>query len=256
MDRSDIRQLLEDLKAGRTDIDTAVDLLSGMPYEELGYAKIDHHRAARQGFPEVVYCQGKTPEQVQQIVSRLFARHDRILATRADARTFAAVQEVLPEARYHKLARAITFSKDPLEPMYPGYVAILTGGTSDLPVAEEAAVTLAIMGHAVERVYDVGVAGIQRLLAQQGIINGAHVVIAVAGMEGALPSVVAGLIDRPVIAVPTSTGYGANFAGLAPLLAMLNSCASGVSVVNIDNGFGAGYMAATINRLIASGGSR
>jgi NCAIR mutase (PurE)-related protein len=256
LDRSAIRQLLKDLQTGRTDIDTAVDLLSGMPYEELGYAKIDHHRAARQGFPEVVYCQGKTPEQVQQIVSRLSARHDRILATRADSRTFAAVQEALPEAQYHELARAITVSKDSLEPVYSGYVAVLTGGTSDLPVAEEAAVTLAIMGHEVKRVYDVGVAGIQRLLAQQDIINGAHVVIAVAGMEGALPSVVAGLTDRPVIAVPTSTGYGANFAGLAPLLTMINSCASGVSVVNIDNGFGAGYVAATINRLIASGGLR
>lgn len=227
-----------------------------MGYEDLGFAKIDHHRAERLGFPEVIYCTGKTPAQVQQIAARLFARNDRILATRADADTFAAVQAVLPEAQYHEVARVITITHSPLQPLYPGYIAILTGGTADLPVAEEAAVTLLTMGHAVERVYDVGVAGIHRLLAQQAIIDRSHVVIAVAGMEGALASVVAGLTDRPVIAVPTSTGYGANFGGLAPLLAMLNSCASGVSVVNIDNGFGAGYAAATINRLIAINGGQ
>jgi NCAIR mutase (PurE)-related protein len=252
LDQRAIRRLLEDLQAGRTDIEAALDVLSGAAYEELGFAKVDHHRAKRQGFPEVIYCAGKTPVQVQQIASRLFARNDRVLATRADTGTFAAVQAVLPEAQYHELARAITISRGPLDPLYPGYIAILTGGTSDVPVAEEAAVTLLAMGHVVERVYDVGVAGIHRLLAQQAIIDHSHVIIAVAGMEGALASVVAGLTDRPVIAVPTSTGYGANFAGLAPLLTMLNSCASGVSVVNIDNGFGAGYAAATINRLIAT----
>lgn len=252
MDEGTVRQLLEDIKAGHTSIDAAVERLTRAEYEDLGYAKIDHHRAQRKGFPEVIYCAGKTPDQVREIACHLFARHDRVLATRATAEVFAVVKDALPEATYHEQARTITISRGPLTPLYPGYVAILSGGTSDLPVAEEAAVTLMVMGHNVERVYDVGVAGIQRLLAHQAVVNGANVVIAVAGMEGALPSVVGGLTDRPVIAVPTSTGYGANWSGLAPLLAMLNSCASGVTVVNIDNGFGAGYSAAQINRLVAT----
>lgn len=251
LDRDATRQLLKAVQEGRTPIEAALQQLSGLDYEDLGYAKIDHHRALRKGFPEVIYCAGKEPQQVAEIASRLFERNDRVLATRAGFETFESVQQVLPAAEYHSTARAITISRTALEPRYPGYVAILTGGTSDLPVAEEAAITLGVMGHAVQRVYDVGVAGIHRLLAQQRTIDGANVVLAVAGMEGALASVVAGLTDRPVIAVPTSTGYGANLGGLAPLLTMLNSCASGVTVVNIDNGFGAGYSAALINRLVS-----
>lgn len=253
LDREAARELLKDVSEGRVSIDTALRQLPSVTYEDLGYAKIDHHRTLRKGFPEVIYCPGKQPTQVAEIAVRLFDRHDRVLATRAGEDVYATVHAVLPTAQYHAMARAITISRTPLEPKYRGYVAILTGGTSDMPVAEEAAVTLMIMGHAVKRIYDVGVAGIHRLLAQQGAIDAANIVVAVAGMEGALASVVAGLTDRPVIAVPTSTGYGSNLGGLAPLLTMLNSCASGVTVVNIDNGFGAGYAAALINRLITGG---
>jgi len=224
--------------------------------ESLGYARIDHQRAARKGFPEVIYAAGKTADQVAAIEERLFARNDRVLITRADAGVFARVKQVVAEAVYHDVARAITLCRNGMAPIYSGNVALLSAGTSDLPVAEEAAITLEIMGHRVERVYDVGVAGLHRLLAQQEHLNHANVVGVVAGMEGALASVVGGLTDRPVIAVPTSVGYGASFGGVAALLAMLNSCASGVTVVNIDNGFGAGYAAALINRQISAAGSR
>jgi len=221
-----------------------------LPYEDLGFAKIDHHRALRDCLPEVVLAQGKTPEQTAEIAIRLAERADRVLVTRAAPVHFEAVRSGLPDAAYHEIARAITVDRRD-EPKQPG-VSVLCGGTADLPVAEEAAVTAELMGSAVERVYDVGVAGIHRLLDHLPALRDARALVAVAGMEGALPSVVAGLVAVPVIAVPTSVGYGASFGGIAPLLSMLNACAAGVAVVNIDNGFGAGYLAAVINRLALS----
>ena len=242
--------MLEGVAAGTTNVDAAIDSLRLLPYEDVGFAKIDHHRALRDSLPEVVLGQGKTPEQVAEIARRLAARADRVLVTRADREIFDAVQEALPDAVYHETARAITLERRQ-ELKQPG-VVVLCGGTADLPVAEEAAVTAALMGNDVERLYDVGVAGIHRLLDHVEVLTKARALVVVAGMEGALPSVVAGLVAVPVIAVPTSIGYGASFGGLAPLLAMLNACAAGVSVVNIDNGFGAGYQAAVINRLALS----
>jgi len=227
-------------------VDAALSRLRHLPYENLGFAEVDHHRALRKGFPEVVLGEGKTTEQVVAIAERLAAQGDRLLITRVDADCYRAVKERLPDAVYHPSARAVTLDRGG-ERRRPG-VAVLCAGTSDLPVAEEAAVTAELMGSAVDRMYDVGVAGIHRLLDKLERIQGAKALVVVAGMEGALPSVVAGLVAAPVIAVPTSVGYGASFRGLAPLLAMLNSCAAGVSVVNIDNGFGAGYVAAVINR--------
>ena len=235
---------------GTTSVEAAVEALRLLPYEDIGFAKIDHHRALRDCLPEVVLGQGKSPEQVAEIARRLAERADRVLVTRADRPTFEAVQSALPDAAYHETARAITLDRR-RESKQPG-VAVLCGGTADLPVAEEAAVTAELMGSAVERVYDVGVAGIHRLLDHLDVLANARALVAVAGMEGALPSVVAGLVAVPVIAVPTSVGYGASFGGIAPLLAMLNACAAGVAVVNIDNGFGAGYLAAVINRLALS----
>ena len=247
MDQRKLRGLLEGVAAGTTSIEAAVAELRLLPYEDIGFAKIDHHRALRDSLPEVVLADGKTPEQVAEIAARLADRADRVLVTRADRACFEAVQATLPDATYHETARAITLDRRQ-EPRQPG-VTVLCGGTADLPVAEEAAVTAELMGSAVERVYDVGVAGIHRLLDHLPVLVEARVLVAVAGMEGALASVVGGLVAVPVIAVPTSIGYGANFGGLAALLAMLNSCAAGVTVVNIDNGFGAGYTAAVINRL-------
>jgi hypothetical protein len=221
-----------------------------LPYEDIGFAKIDHHRGLRDALPEVVLGLGKTPQQCAEIAARLAQRADRVLITRADAATAEAVRAALPDAVYHETARAITLDRRG-EAKQPG-VSVLCAGTADLPVAEEAAVTAELMGSAVERVYDVGVAGIHRLLDHLPSLRDARAIVVVAGMEGALPSVVAGLVAVPVVAVPTSTGYGASFGGIAPLLAMLNACAAGVSVVNIDNGFGAGYLAAVINRLALS----
>ncbi len=256
MDRNEMQRILQSVKDGRMELDAAMQALSGFDIENIGYARIDHQRAWRKGFPEVIYAAGKEPNQVAAIAERLFQRNDKVLITRADENTYQVVQRAVPEANYHSTARAITICRGEVVPIYSGYVAVLSAGTSDLPVAEEAAITLSIMGHAVRRIYDVGVAGIHRLLAEQEQIAGAHVIIVVAGMEGALPGVVGGLTDRPVIAVPTSIGYGANLGGLAPLLTMLNSCSSGVTVVNIDNGFGAGYAAALINTLISNGSGR
>ncbi|MEX1255606.1 MAG: nickel pincer cofactor biosynthesis protein LarB [Dehalococcoidia bacterium] len=250
MDERRLRELLEGVAAGTTSIDVAVEGLRLLPYEDLGFAKLDHHRALRDALPEVVLAQGKTPAQVAEIVRRLADRADHVLVTRADRACFDAVQAAVPDAAYHETARAITVERSP-QTMQDG-VAVLCAGTADLPVAEEAAVTAEIMGNAVQRVYDVGVAGIHRLLDHLSVLAEARALVVVAGMEGALPSVVAGLVAVPVIAVPTSVGYGASFGGIAPLLAMLNSCAAGVSVVNIDNGFGAGYLAAVINRLALS----
>lgn len=227
-------------------MDEALERLRDLPYEDLGFAELDHHRALRTGFPEVVLGEGKTAEQVASIAGKLAARNDRLLVTRAGPETYRAVKDAVPDAVYHATARAITLDRSG-EAKRPG-VAVCCAGTSDLPVAEEAAVTAELMGSAAERLYDVGVAGIHRLLDKMAALRAARALVVVAGMEGALPSVVAGLVAAPVIAVPTSTGYGASFKGLAPLLAMLNACAAGVAVVNIDNGFGAGYLAAVINR--------
>lgn len=248
MDRDHLAKLLGEVKDGTVGIEQALDTLKALPFEDLGFAKIDHHRSLRTGFPEVVFCQGKQPEQVAAIIERLSSAYKNILATRASQEHFAALKDTCPAAEYHELARCITIETDP-EPKFSSPVLIISAGTADLPVAEEAAVTAKIMGNTVSRLYDVGVAGIHRLLYHKPIINRAAVIIVVAGMEGALASVVGGLVNVPVVAVPTSVGYGASFGGIAALLAMLNSCATGIAVVNIDNGFGAAAMATSIVRL-------
>lgn len=247
MDDQRILELLEKVKCGELSVAEAMAKLRILPYEDLGFAKVDHHRALRQGFPEVILGQGKTPEQICAIACSLASHASRLLVTRASPEAFDLVKEHLPDATYNEVARAIVVNRAKAAKPRPG-VMVISGGTADLPVAEEAAITAELMDNQVERAYDVGVAGIHRLLDQLPRLHQARVVVAVAGMEGALPSVVSGLVAVPVIAVPTSVGYGASFGGLAPLLAMLNSCAAGVSVVNIDNGFGAGYLAALINR--------
>jgi NCAIR mutase (PurE)-related protein len=242
-----LRALLEAVAGGTTDIDAAVDELRRLPFEDIGFANLDHHRALRDHMPEVVLGEGKSVEQVVAIAGKLLERADRLLITRASTEVARAVLAAVPDAVHHEVARCVTVERVAL-PKQDG-VVILCAGTADLPVAEEAAVTAEIIGNRVERAYDVGVAGIHRLLDRLPLLRSARALVVVAGMEGALPSVVAGLVAAPVIAVPTSVGYGANFRGLAPLLAMLNSCAAGVGVVNIDNGFGAGYLAASINRI-------
>ena len=218
-------------------------------FEEMGFAKIDSHRAERCGAPEAIFCQGKTAEQVAQIVERMNQGAHNILATRANAETFAAVKKLVPEAEYHEAARLVIVRKETLTPDPDRVILVITAGTSDIPVAEEAALTAELIGHRVERVFDVGVAGIHRLFAQEEKIRTANVIVVAAGMEGALASVVGGLVNKPVIALPTSVGYGASFEGLAALLGMLNSCAAGIAVVNIDNGFGAGRLAGMINSM-------
>jgi hypothetical protein len=248
MNEDTLRAMLERVATGRETIDQAVAALRTLPFEDMGFARLDHHRTLRWGFPEVVFCPGKTTAQVASIVERLAQHSPRLLGTRATPEQFQAAQARVPELRYHEAARALWLERDPDRPLKPG-VMIVAAGTSDLPVAEEAALTLRLMGHEPRLVVDVGVAGLHRLLPHVPALQAAHVVIAVAGMEGALASVVGGLVAGPVIAVPTSIGYGASFNGLAALLAMLNSCASGVAVVNIDNGYGAGHMAAVINEL-------
>jgi pyridinium-3,5-biscarboxylic acid mononucleotide synthase len=251
LEADNLRKLLENIKSGDVPIDDAMKTLSTLPFEDLGYAKVDHHRAIRTGTPEVIFCQGKTLEQIKGIVGRMMAHDDsNILGTRATPEVYAAVREVAGDsAIWYEAARCVLVKRREIEPTSTRYIAIVSGGTSDMPVAEEAAVTAESLGNHVQRIYDVGVAGIHRLFAQMDGLRGANVLVAVAGMEGALASVVAGLVDKPVIAVPTSVGYGANFGGLAALLTMLNSCASGVSVVNIDNGFGAGFLASMMNKL-------
>jgi len=243
-----LKQLLSDIKHGNVDVDEAYAALKSLPFEDLGFAKIDNHRQIRNGFPEVIYCAGKTTEHIAAIMQKLEAVSDsNILATRASQEAYEAVAEVIPDAQYQKIPRLITVLRGEQESR--GNILVVSAGTSDQPVAEEAAITAEVMGNHVERLYDTGVAGIHRLLSQQEKLQQARAVIVVAGMEGALASVVGGLVDKPVIAVPTSVGYGASFHGLAALLSMLNSCASGVTVVNIDNGFGAGYAAALINKM-------
>ncbi len=243
-------KLLEAYRAGHASRDKVLRIFQAAPVADLGFAQVDTHRALRKGFPEVIFGAGKTPAQVVQIASRLLAHDQRVLVTRASAEHASALRRKFKDTRHHEAARCLTIDRQPL-PKRPGTIAVVCAGTSDLPVAEEAAVTADIMGNTVERITDVGVAGVHRLFGQLERIQSANVVIVVAGMEGALPSVVAGLVSRPVIAVPTSVGYGASFGGLAALLGMLNSCASGMTVVNIDNGFGAGFAASQINALAA-----
>jgi hypothetical protein len=241
MNTDALKVLLENIRDGKIDVEAGISKLRNLSYVDLGCAKLDTHRELRVGYPEVIFCPGKTTEQIKTIIQAMMDGDANILATRASF-------EVCPAALYHPLARTITLTRKKL-PLSENYIAVVTAGTSDLPVAEEAAVTAEIFGNRVERIVDVGVAGVHRLFDQLDLIRGARVIVVVAGMEGALPSVVGGLVDKPIIAVPTSVGYGASFQGVAALLAMLNSCAGGVSVVNIDNGFGAGYIASMINKL-------
>lgn len=245
----DTRNLLKDLQDGKISLDEAERKLKVAPMEDLGYAVIDHQRAIRNGCPEVIYCAGKTTEQIKGIILHMIdAGQKNILGTRATYEMYEGVKEICPDAIYHKDARIILIEREPAKKT-GGKILVATGGTSDIPVAEEAAITAEYLGNEVLRAYDVGVAGIHRLFAKLDLIAEADIIIAVAGMEGALASVIGGLTDKPVIAVPTSVGYGANFNGLSSLLCMLNSCANGVVVVNIDNGFGAGYTANSINKL-------
>lgn len=248
MEKEKLRQLLEEVQRGRVTIGDALDKLKALPYENLVFARVDNHRALRNGFPEVVFCQGKTEEQVVAVVKALVDSGQTVLATRAGRSVYEAVRAWHDGVEYSETGRVLVIRNGEPVPS-GGKVLVITAGTADLPVAEEAAVTAGVMGNDVQRLYDVGVAGIHRLLDHLDALQWAHVIIVVAGMEGALPSVVGGLTDRPVIAVPTSVGYGASFGGLAALLGMLNSCAAGVGVVNIDNGFGAGALASAITSL-------
>ncbi len=247
MNSQALRKLFDQVRKKRLSPDDAVERLRHLPFEDLGFAKLDHHRALRQGMSEVIFAQGKTPRQVADIFARLAAHGGNVLATRATEEQYAAVAAAVPQAEYRSLARAIVLKRD-RKRHGKGVIVVVSAGTSDIPVAEEAVVTAELMGNSVQHIYDVGVAGIHRLLAHRGTLAKARVIIVCAGMEGALPSVVGGRVGVPVIAVPTSVGYGAAFEGLAALLGMMNSCASNVSVVNIDNGFGAGYVASLINR--------
>jgi NCAIR mutase (PurE)-related protein len=253
MDRKQIEALLNDVRAGQTPVSDALERLRDLPFEDIGFAKVDHHRALRTGMPEVIFSSGKTPAQVAAIFARMAQHGGNVLATRASADVFRAVRDVQPECtggcvEYHEMARCITLQQSPPAPG-KGTIAVVCAGTSDLPVAEEAAITARLMGNTVELIADVGVAGIHRLLAQKAALQAARVLIVCAGMEGALPTVVAGLVNAPVLAVPTSVGYGASFGGVAALLGMLNTCSPSVSVVNIDNGFGAASIASLINHL-------
>jgi pyridinium-3,5-biscarboxylic acid mononucleotide synthase len=249
MDREALERLLDDVRTGQMSVDAARARLVALPFEDLGFAKLDLHRALRAGGPEAVFCPGKTAEQVIAIVQRLAVHHANVLATRCDAATAAAVDAAGVRCVYHALPRLLLVRPEPVDGV--GLIVVAAAGTADLPVAEEAALVAEALGNRVERVSDCGVAGLHRLLAHRELLSEANVIVAVAGMEGALPSVIGGLVDRPVIAVPTSVGYGTSLNGLAALLAMLNSCAPGVSVVNIDNGYGAAHQASQINRLVA-----
>ncbi|MDR3572526.1 MAG: nickel pincer cofactor biosynthesis protein LarB [Anaerolineaceae bacterium] len=253
MEQDSLRALLEDIKQGQVSVDQALDHLKHLPFEPVdSFANLDHHRALRTGFPEVIFAQGKTPDQVAEIFLRLMDHNSQVLATRVSLEMYTQIKDRLPEAAYHPAARVLYLDRNIDREKQPG-ILVLSAGTSDIPVAEEAAITAELMGNKVERVFDVGVSGLHRLLNRLPTLQKAHVIVVVAGMEGALPSVVGGLVEVPIVAVPTSIGYGASFQGLAALLGMLNSCASGVAVVNIDNGFGAGCLAAKINRLTIKG---
>jgi NCAIR mutase (PurE)-related protein len=249
MDERSISGLLERYRTGEISLQVALAELRDFPLKDLSFARLDTQRELRVGYPEIVYCAGKSAEQLRGIMEFMVTKDAGILATRAEQVHFAAVQDLSPDLRYDPVSRTITLRRDPPVPPPETYIAVVTAGTSDIPVAEEAAVTAEAFGNRVQKIFDVGVAGLHRLLTRLDVIRGAKVIVAVAGMEGALPGVIGGLVQTPVIAVPTSVGYGASFHGLAALLAMLNSCSAGVAVVNIDNGFGAGYMASMINRL-------
>ena len=248
MNKPELIKLLQSVRNRKTDVETAINRLKHLPFEDVVYAHIDHHRHLRHGMPEVIYCAGKTLDQVVGIAKRMLANKSDVLATRASETIYKAVRKLDRRAVYHKNSGVIVIRHGKKAPT-KGIVLVLTAGTSDIPVAEEAAVTAETLGSMVRTVYDVGVAGIHRILSKHDILDAARVIVVVAGMDGALPSVVGGLVDKPVIAVPTSVGYGAGFQGLAPLLTMLNSCASGIAVMNIDNGFGAGVLAHRINML-------
>jgi len=244
-----LEQLLRKVKSGDTAIDEAMVQLKSLPFEDLGFARIDHHRVLRKGFPEVIWGEGKTSGQILSIMRELKNKGHNILITRLDEKKAGDIRRAFRKSQYYPQSRALTVLNHPVEFIGKGTILVITAGTTDIPVAEEAVLTAQLMGNPVETLYDVGVAGIHRLLSERGRLEKARVIIVAAGMEGALPSVVGGLVDRPVIAVPTSIGYGTSFGGVTALLAMLNSCASGVAVVNIDNGFGAGYIASLINRI-------
>ncbi|MFA9397250.1 MAG: nickel pincer cofactor biosynthesis protein LarB [Clostridiaceae bacterium] len=248
MNKDEILGFLKDIKEDKVSLEEGVNIIKDLPYHELDFAKIDNHREIRVGYPEVIYCQGKTVEQVRKIIEYMLEKDSNILATRATREMYDAVKNICLQAKYDVVSKIIMIEKKEIT-YTDTYVAVVTAGTSDIDVAEEAAVVLEQFGNKVERIYDVGVAGIHRLFDKIDVIKKAKVVIVIAGMEGALASVVGGLVDKPVIAVPTSVGYGANFGGISALLSMLNSCASGMSVVNIDNGFGAGYLASMINKI-------
>jgi NCAIR mutase (PurE)-related protein len=248
MTRNEIKNLLTEIKNGSKSVEDALEVLQDFTYTDLGFAKIDHHREMRTGYPEIVYCAGKTAEQVAEIFSVMSAKETNVLGTRADEKVFESVKAIIPDAVYYQTARIVSVQRKKTESPSTK-IAVITAGTSDMPVAEEAAVTAELLGNRVVRIYDAGVAGIHRLVDKLPEIKTCRVIIVIAGMEGALASVVGGLVDKPVIAVPTSVGYGANFGGISALLAMLTSCSSGVTVVNIDNGFGAGFSASMINQM-------
>ena len=250
MTTAEAAQLLDGFRAGKIPREQVLRAFQSAPVADLGFAQVDTHRGLRKNFPEVIFGAGKTPEQVVKIAAKLLEHGQQVLITRISAEHVRALKKKFKRAVHHESARCVTIEKKPLAKR-AGFIAVVCAGTSDLPVAEEAAVTAEIMGNRVERVHDVGVAGLHRMLARLDLLQRANVIVAVAGMEGALPSVLAGLVSKPVIAVPTSIGYGASFGGVAALLAMLNSCGSGVTVVNIDNGFGAGYAASQINALVS-----
>jgi NCAIR mutase (PurE)-related protein len=249
MDIRKLEDLLIRVKAGKTPIEKAIAQLKSLPFEDLGYARVDHHRSLRKGFPEVIWGEGKSSNQILSIMKEMKSKGQNVLITRLDEKKAKDIQKAFPKCRYSPRSRVLTYLIHPVRSEGKGTILVITAGTTDIPVAEEAVITAQFMGNQVETLYDVGVAGIHRLLSERERLEGARVLVVVAGMEGALPSVVGGLVDRPVIAVPTSVGYGTSFGGITALLAMLNSCASGVAVVNIDNGFGAGYMASLMNRI-------
>jgi len=249
MDIRKLEDLLKKVKSGKITLDKALAELKSLPFEDLGFTRIDHHRSLRKGFPEVIWGEGKTSGQILSIIKQLKRKGQNILITRLEEKKAKAIRKVFPKSQYYPISKVLTHLTHSVKSEGKGTILVITAGTTDIPVAEEALVTARFMGNRVEAIYDVGVAGIHRLLSERERLEGARVLIVVAGMEGALPSVVGGLVDRPVIAVPTSVGYGTSFGGITALLAMLNSCASGIAVVNIDNGFGAGYMASLINRM-------
>lgn len=248
MNIKEVEELLNNVKNGGTSVDEALDVLKNFPYTDLGFAKIDNHREIRTGYPEIIYCAGKSVEQVKEIIRVMAEKENNVIGTRASQEMYEAVKDIIPDAVYYPMARIISVQKK--KPASPETrIAVITAGTSDMPVAEEAAITAELLGNKVLRIYDSGVAGIHRLVDKLPEIRSCRVIVVIAGMEGALASVVGGLVDKPVIAVPTSVGYGANFGGISALLAMLTSCSTGVTVVNIDNGFGAGFSASMINKM-------